>query len=82
MPMRQGFSRATVSINISRLMQEWVATGKLGKSSPPTATAARSRAIRIALSTARKRWKAAHPRRPYPSHLVGGVSIGGRALIR
>jgi hypothetical protein len=53
-PIKRGYSRSTISANISREMQR-------GKSQP--------QAVAIALKTAREAWRAKHPSGRFPAHL-------------
>jgi hypothetical protein len=54
--MVQGYSHESISANISLLMTEGYG---------------QDQAIAIALDTARKAWRRAHPKGPYPEHLRG-----------
>ncbi len=54
MPLKQGYSRKSVSKNISTEMKQYEKTGKIGNSRPASKKAAQKQAVAIALDVARR----------------------------
>jgi len=54
MTLQKGTSWNTVSGNVKRLVQEWEAAGRIGRSRPPTRKQAIRLAVAVALKTAER----------------------------